>query len=181
MWIFWLDSFLNTVYIPSATVKVSHHTTPFNIFHHDFSFVLMQQKKKKIFFTPSCSVHLHKHCKPHKSLQTAVTWEGNLKWGWTLPSRFTSATEKERHNVGPRAFIAHNFTYPSNDITSPHSFSTCFFFTLLFSFRLNQPVEVAHRGPAILPLPGAAGFVSEGPVLSPHFGVNPVRLSPLLH
>ncbi|XP_035475430.1 DNA polymerase alpha catalytic subunit isoform X1 [Scophthalmus maximus] len=27
------------------------------------------------------NVHLHKHCKPHKSLQTAVTWEGNLKWG----------------------------------------------------------------------------------------------------
>lgn len=62
------------------------------LFHHfsskEFSFVLIQSEDFFYFFfififlfyTPSRRVHFHKHCTPHKSLQTTVTCEGNLKW-----------------------------------------------------------------------------------------------------
>lgn len=68
-------------YCISIEVHSTLYIKCFTIFLQEFSFVLMFDGLFYLFlFTPSCSVHFHKHCTPHKSLQTTVTCEGNLKW-----------------------------------------------------------------------------------------------------
>ena len=84
-----------TVCIPlscSFKLSLTRSVDCFTIFpSKEFSFVLIQSEDFSfflffflllffLFYTPSRRVHFHKHCTPHKSLQTTVTCEGNLKW-----------------------------------------------------------------------------------------------------